>query len=193
MIDQLQYSIGVPAEELSRYCPGGYHPMHIDDVLKDGRYHILHKLGFGAFSTVWLARDNTYAHDPSGSMPGASDVYYRNLSNVSIKVVVSNCSGSQSPELGILQHIEEKGDPNHPGSKHIPRLIDSFHHEGPNGRHLCVVTELLGPKVSSVMEKCTNYRLDGHLVRRVSRQLLLVVDYLHSCGVAHGGMFLLCR
>lgn len=61
MIDHLQYSIEVPAEELSKYGPGGYHPIYIDDVLKDGRYHILQKLGFGAFSTVWLARDNLYA------------------------------------------------------------------------------------------------------------------------------------
>lgn len=61
MIDHLQYSIEVPAEEISLYCPGGYHPIHIGDFLRDGRYHILQKLGFGSFSTVWLARDNLYA------------------------------------------------------------------------------------------------------------------------------------
>lgn len=83
----------------------------------------------------------------------------------------------------------ENGDPNHPGRKHVSHLLDSFYHEGPNGRHLCVVLEWLGPKVSSVAERCPNYRLDGNLARRVSRQLLLAVDYLHSCGVAHGGRF----
>jgi serine/threonine-protein kinase SRPK3 len=57
MIDPTQYNIGVPAEELSVYSPGGYHPIHINDHLKDGRYKILNKLGFGSFSTVWLARD----------------------------------------------------------------------------------------------------------------------------------------
>ena len=58
MIDQSQYSIGVPAEALEQYCPGGYHPIHLNDILKDGQYEILHKLGFGSFATVWLARDN---------------------------------------------------------------------------------------------------------------------------------------
>ena len=58
MIDRSQYTVDVPAEGLEKYCPGGYHPIHLNDHLKDGQYEILHKLGFGSFSTVWLARDN---------------------------------------------------------------------------------------------------------------------------------------
>lgn len=58
MIDQSQYSVGFPAEGLQQYCPGGYHPIHLNDRLKGGQYEILHKLGFGAFATVWLARDS---------------------------------------------------------------------------------------------------------------------------------------
>lgn len=40
-----------------RHCPGGLHPVHIDDRLEGDRYKILHRLGFGDFSTAWLARD----------------------------------------------------------------------------------------------------------------------------------------
>lgn len=40
-----------------RYRPGGLHPVHIDDRLDGDRYKIVHKLGFGDSSTVWLARD----------------------------------------------------------------------------------------------------------------------------------------
>ena len=58
MIDQFEYILGVPAEEIERYCPGGYHPVHLNDLLNDGQYEVLHKLGFGSFATVWLARDN---------------------------------------------------------------------------------------------------------------------------------------
>lgn len=57
MIDRFQYNIGVPAEDLAKYCHGGYHPVHLNDLLCDGRYRILDKLGFESFSTVWLARD----------------------------------------------------------------------------------------------------------------------------------------
>lgn len=61
MIDQSQYTIGVPAEPLEQYSFGGYHPVHLSDLLKNGQYEIIHKLGFGSFATVWLARDHQYA------------------------------------------------------------------------------------------------------------------------------------
>lgn len=47
-------------EGIADYKIGGYHPVHIGEVLIN-RYVILQKLGWGHFSTVWLARDT--AHD----------------------------------------------------------------------------------------------------------------------------------
>ncbi|KAL8858289.1 MAG: hypothetical protein Q9178_005152 [Gyalolechia marmorata] len=168
MFDRSQYNVGVPAEALGQYCRGGYHPVHLHDLLNDGRYEVLHKLGFGSFATVWLARDN------------------RNQRNVSIKVIVANNSGEHNRELQIFQSIRETGNLHHPGHKHVTQLLDWFHHDGPNGRHLCLVLELLGPQVQAVAERGQNYRLDGNLARRVSRQLLYATNYLHSCGVVHG-------
>ncbi len=45
-----------PEEDLDRYRPGGYHPVHLGDVFND-RYTVVRKLGYGRYSTVWLARD----------------------------------------------------------------------------------------------------------------------------------------
>ena len=46
------------AESFSGYCPGGYHPVHLGERYGcDGRYKILHKLGNGTYSTVWLGED----------------------------------------------------------------------------------------------------------------------------------------
>lgn len=47
-------------ESLPRYRPGGYHPVALGDTLSGGRYKIHHKLGWGGFSTVWLASDREY-------------------------------------------------------------------------------------------------------------------------------------
>jgi serine/threonine-protein kinase SRPK3 len=47
-------------EEMSKYRPGGFHPVCLGDTFKDGRYKIHHKLGWGGYSTVWLAKDTKY-------------------------------------------------------------------------------------------------------------------------------------
>lgn len=60
-IDFLTYHYQIPElwdeESLSRYEPWGYHPVHLEDVFKEGRYRIVDKVGWGGISTVWLARD----------------------------------------------------------------------------------------------------------------------------------------
>jgi serine/threonine-protein kinase SRPK3 len=45
-------------EPPERYCPGGYHPVHLGEIFND-EYQIISKLGYGVYSTVWLAKDLT--------------------------------------------------------------------------------------------------------------------------------------
>lgn len=47
-------------EDWEDYVKGGYHPVHLGDTFSDGRYIVVRKLGWGHFSTVWLAKDEKY-------------------------------------------------------------------------------------------------------------------------------------
>lgn len=46
-------------EDIQRYTIGGFHPISLGDVMAaespPRKYRILHKLGLGAYSTVWLS------------------------------------------------------------------------------------------------------------------------------------------
>jgi hypothetical protein len=55
--DERFHHLTAPVENLEAYRPGGYHPLYLGDHLHNQRYTILRKLGYGSYSTVWLARD----------------------------------------------------------------------------------------------------------------------------------------
>jgi hypothetical protein len=44
-------------EPLGNYRPGGYHPIELGDSFDGGRFSVIRKLGWGQYSTVWLAKD----------------------------------------------------------------------------------------------------------------------------------------
>jgi hypothetical protein len=60
-MDPWLFGCKIDAEPIHRYQKGGYHPVHLGDVLNDGTYRILHKLGWGGYSTVWAARNLKFA------------------------------------------------------------------------------------------------------------------------------------
>ena len=43
-------------EPVSDYRPSGYHPVRIGDIFQS-KYKVIHKLGWGAHSTVWLVQN----------------------------------------------------------------------------------------------------------------------------------------
>jgi hypothetical protein len=52
-----QYRLIDDVEDLDRYQPGGYHPLQVGDELDNACYRVIDKLGYGGYSTIWLARD----------------------------------------------------------------------------------------------------------------------------------------
>ena len=154
----------IQSEGLENYVRGGYHPVHLGDVF-EARYKVVHKLGYGGFSTVWLARDIVLQR------------------YVAIKVLSAEVS-SEGPELKILNYLKQSST-DHPGRRYIAFLLDHFELQGPNGTHLCLVSEVLGPSIACLIGK--DLQLRGSVARKVARQLAEAVTFLHSQGVCHGG------
>lgn len=153
-------------EGVVEYECGGYHPVHLGDTFASGRYRVVHKLGHGGSSTVWLARDT------------------RPERYVALKILCAEMSDDLC-DIKVLDYLSAR-DSSHIGRQHVGFLNDHFRFEGPNGSHLCLVFEVVGPSVSQLLAK--RKQLRGSVARRVSQQLVQGVAYLHSEGVCHGGM-----
>ena len=57
--DEVDYRFkvnGTACEWGESYHPGGYHPVHLGDTF-GSRYRVIRKIGYGEYSTVWLAID----------------------------------------------------------------------------------------------------------------------------------------
>lgn len=175
------------AEPLDRYQPGGYHPIQLGDVLKDGRYKILHKLGWGGYSTTWAAKDQRYFY----LVRLEYETVFTNLLSdsegqyVAIKVSVSDMR--QTHKLEILRAISALPR-HHPGWSHLNHILDHFTVVGPNGTHNCFVLELVGPSVTeAVASHCWDWRLPAKLAKVFASQALQGLDLLASHGIGHGG------
>ncbi|XP_010278280.1 PREDICTED: serine/threonine-protein kinase SRPK isoform X2 [Nelumbo nucifera] len=142
------------------YRRGGYHAVRIGDTFKNGCYVVQSKLGWGHFSTVWLAWDTQHSR------------------YVALKVQKSaqHYTEAAMDEITILKQIAE-GDPD--DKKCVVRLLDHFKHSGPNGQHVCMVFEYLGDNLLTLI-KYSDYRgMPLHMVKEICFHILVGLDYLH--------------
>ncbi|KAM4747135.1 SRSF protein kinase 2 isoform 2-T2 [Rhinophrynus dorsalis] len=155
-------------EDPADYCKGGYHPVKIGDLF-NGRYHVIRKLGWGHFSTVWLCWD----------MQGKRFV--------AMKVVKSaqHYTETALDEIKLLRCVRES-DPGDPNKDMVVQLIDDFKISGMNGIHVCMVFEVLGHHLLKWIIKSNYQGLPICCVKSIIRQVLQGLDYLHSkCKIIH--------
>ncbi|KAG6008644.1 hypothetical protein E4U43_000115 [Claviceps pusilla] len=164
-------------EELEEYQPGGYHPIIIGDLLHD-RYQIVSKLGYGGYSTIWLA------HDQSKNR------------FVAVKVGVSG-SDRLGRESRILQELSSLLSRQHESqsltitaneSDVIPKVQDEFEIKGPNGIHPCFTME---PTQRSLRLAAFSRLFRIQVARALCAKLALAVSSVHSRGYVHGGNVLI--
>nr|XP_002741614.1 PREDICTED: SRSF protein kinase 2-like [Saccoglossus kowalevskii] len=155
-------------EDPKDYCKGGYHPVKIGDLFHN-RYHVVRKLGWGHFSTVWLSWDLIAKR------------------YVALKVVKSaqHYTETAVDEIKLLRCVREC-DESDPYREKVVQLLDDFKISGVNGVHVCMVFEVLGNNLLKPIIK-SNYMGLPHLtVKNIIKQVLQGLDYLHSkCKIIH--------
>ncbi|XP_063064553.1 SRSF protein kinase 1a isoform X1 [Engraulis encrasicolus] len=155
-------------EDPNDYCKGGYHHVKIGD-LYNGKYHVIRKLGWGHFSTVWLAWD------------------IQGKRFVAMKVVKSaeHYTETALDEIKLLRSVRET-DPEDPNKDKVVQLLDDFKISGVNGTHVCMVFEVLGHHLLKWIIKSNYQGLPLPCVKSIIRQVLQGLDYLHSkCKIIH--------
>ena len=110
---------------------------------------------------------------------------------VALKVLTADALYGEKhiDELNILQRTAS-ANPRHPGHDRIVQLLGHFQCKGPNGTHLCLVLEVLGPSLRDIQDRYhTEQReMPSIIVKRVTKQVLIGLDYLHrSCRIVHTG------
>ncbi|KAM3471613.1 hypothetical protein MY5147_005752 [Beauveria neobassiana] len=156
-------------ENLDRYDKGGYHPITIGDILNK-RYTIVDKLGYGGYSTVWVARD------------------MQQEKYIALKIGVAK---SRMHEISIMKSLSDlrsslTANPVSLSGFHaIPRLLDDFTIHGPNGEHPSYTTDLAGSNLAKSLNSGM-FRTD--VARALAVKLVSAIAYMHGRGYVHGGM-----
>ncbi|EEQ34593.1 protein kinase domain-containing protein [Microsporum canis CBS 113480] len=159
------------AESLEKYQPGGYHPVMIGDILH-GRYHVVDKLGFGGYSTIWLARDTQIGRYVALKIGIADSLPHETKVLRALSVSLPECS-----------YIQGRSE----NRSLITIPLDEFEVQGPNGTHPCYT---MAPAQCNLKEASFSRLFPLEVARALSAGLALSVSSVHSQGYVHGDIHL---
>lgn len=181
-------------EGMPDYKIGGYHPIHVGEILMD-RYVIIQKLGWGHFSTVWLTKDLKYNSYVALKIQKSAQHYVEAAyDEVDILDQVAQNWRTEEWERSVrhyykndkelMSRLEKYGVISE--SSHCAQLLNSFIHHGPNGKHFIMVFEILGVNFLEIIKRYDYKGVPLPLVRRLARQCLIGLDYMHRmCQMIH--------
>ncbi|KZS88140.1 kinase-like protein [Sistotremastrum niveocremeum HHB9708] len=118
------------SEDLANYTEGGYHPIHLGDVIprsaehSKAKYRIIYKLGHNRHSTMWLG------------------ICMEDTAHYVVLDVGISRSRNRDNELEIIASASSSSTQDQ-GCQNILKILDQFKITGPNGCHTVFVSELM--------------------------------------------------
>ncbi|KAG6230639.1 hypothetical protein E4U34_000116 [Claviceps purpurea] len=165
------YEEGMEELEIRGGIKADYCPIDIDDRLNE-RYRILHLLGHGVWSKVWLAIDE------------------ETRKYVAIKVGIAQSDGSEGDILTDISQSLASSNVSNDKKLMIPTLLDRFEFRGPKGTHPCLVTLPARCTLEDALYKARRRLFQLDLARSLAAQLAIAVSIVHEKGYAHGDLHL---
>lgn len=164
-------------EGMPDYKIGGYHPVHVGEILLD-RYIIIQKLGWGHFSTVWLTKDLKYNSYVAIKVQKSAQHYLEAAyDEVEILDQVAKNWRCESWADSVTAYYDKdqnlvdalakygmSGD-----TSHCVQLLNSFIHHGPNGKHFVMVFEILGVNFLEIIKRYNYQGVPMPLARKLAR------------------------
>ncbi|KAL3455944.1 kinase-like domain-containing protein [Aspergillus heterothallicus] len=155
------------AEPVDYYTRFRFHPVHLGDSFQGTRYAVIRKLGYGSFSTVWLAQDTEL--------------------NRYVALKIGHAESAPTGEIGIYERLANSTLVAHPGRESYLPLLDHFRITGPNGTHQVLVYEPMGASVAEVKDTLfPGGPFPLWTAKSILWQTLLGLDFMLGNGVAHG-------
>ena len=164
--------------------------MHIGEVLLE-RYIIMQKLGYGHFSTAWLALDTKYGNYVAIKIQKAKQQY---IDAAYDEVEILQELGKHNFDKEWIKSLKEYykddkeklADIETAENSKVVQLLNSFIHHGQNGRHFCMVFEIVGVTLLEIMKRYNYKGIPLPYIRIICKQILIGLDFLHRmCHIIH--------
>jgi len=191
------------------YKPGGYHPVKLGEIYNQ-RYVVIKKLGWGHFSTVWMVLDRRpekpvtqWSSDPRYETSfhyvalkvQKSAEHYTEAALDEVELLDSIAQERRSAENLLANNQFQKQPKDSDGvpittnllnSQHVATFKDSFFHSGPNGKHMCMVFNMLGCNLLSVIKAFSYQGIPIPIVKKIIKGVCMGLDFLHrKCKIIH--------
>jgi serine/threonine protein kinase len=151
----------------------GFARLNYGDSIGQDRFSVIRRLGWGMYSSTWLAKD------------------HQNAKHVAIKVLTGFATRlaheGLTPELDVLRKLSSSPRGAEPKEGHCLSLHSSFLHPGPSdtGPHLCLVTDVFGGDVEHLKRTYARNGFPLNLAKRILLHTLKGLTTMHRQGIVH--------
>ena len=151
----------------------------------------MQKLGWGHFSTAWLAKDTKYNTYVAIKIQKSAQQYIdAAYDEVEILQELEKHNFDEEWVKSVKEYWKDQPEKLKNGVERdhsqIVQLLNSFIYHGQNGKHFCMVFEIMGVTLLEIIKRYNYKGIPLPYVREITKQILIGLDFLHRmCGIIH--------